>query len=144
MDRQTTIFTNPRAYERVIIFTSIAILALILPTIIHSQLITGSFVNMSLILVTFLIGPLEAVFLGLMPSVIALSSGLLPLPLAPAIPFIMISNTILVGIYYYLGRKNLIASIFIASFIKFLFLYGVTGSLVPLDNIFWYTQSIIN
>jgi hypothetical protein len=63
---------------------------------IHSQWITGPIVNVALILSVFLIGVRGAVLIGLLPSTIGLGSGLLPAVLAPMIPFIIISNIILV------------------------------------------------
>ena len=68
----------------------------------------------------------------------ALSSGLLPLPLAPMIPFIMIANAILVAVFYYLYKKSFVAAILIAAFLKFVFLYAVVTFLAQnlLDAIF--------
>ncbi|MDD2731115.1 MAG: hypothetical protein PHW33_03265 [Candidatus Portnoybacteria bacterium] len=114
---------------KALIFLALTVLAAYLPTIIHQQLITGPLVNMSLILAVFLVGPFEALVLGLLPSVFALTSGLLPLPLAPIVPFIMIGNAILVAVYHYLGKKRFVISIAIAGLLKFAFLYG-TASLL--------------
>lgn len=111
--------------RKILIFSVLAVLSAFLPTVIHSQMITGPLVNMAIILAVFLIGPLEAVFLGLMPSVLALTSGLLPLPLAPMVPFIMVSNALMVGVYHYLGKDKFAISIIVASFLKFLFLFGI-------------------
>ncbi len=129
-EQSINVLNSLKVKERIFIFSALAILAVYLPTIIHSQPITGSLVNMSLILAVFLVGPLEAVLLGLMPSVFALASGLLPLPLTPIVPFIMAGNAILVGIYYYLGRKNFGIAIAAAGFGKFLFLYAVINLLI--------------
>ncbi|MDD5289741.1 MAG: hypothetical protein PHT40_00895 [Patescibacteria group bacterium] len=63
---------------------------------IHSQWLTGPIVNMALILSVFLVGVRGAVLIGLLPSTIALGTGLLPAALAPMVPFIIISNIILV------------------------------------------------
>jgi hypothetical protein len=115
---------------KVLTLTVLMLITVYLPTVIHYQLITGPLINMALILAVFLVGPFEAVFLGLMPSVLALSSGLLPLPLAPIVPFIMISNAIMVGIYYYLGKKYFGISIVVASFCKFAFLYTIAQLLI--------------
>ena len=116
--------------EKVLIFSFLMVLVVYLPTVIHSQPITGSLVNMSLILAVFLIGPFGAVLLGLMPSVFALSSGLLPLSLIPMVPFIITGNAILIGVYHYLGRKNFYFSIAIAALCKFLFLFFSAGWLI--------------
>jgi len=124
------ILSSLKVKEKVFIFSALAILTVYLPTIIHSQPVTGSLVNMSLVLAVFLIGPLEALLLGLMPSVFALASGLLPLPLTPMVPFIMAGNAILVVIYYYLGRKHFGLAIIAAAFGKFLFLYAIASLLI--------------
>jgi len=62
----------------------------------HSQWITGPIVNAVLILSVFVIGARGALLIGMLPSTIALGTGLLPAVLAPMIPFIIISNSILV------------------------------------------------
>ena len=121
---------RPKIKEKVLIAVALVVLTAYLPTVIHNQLVTGPLVNMSLVLAVFLLGPFEAVFLGLMPSVLALVSGLLPAILAPVVPFIMISNAILIGVYHYLGKKKFSISIFAAAFLKFIFLYAVIGFLV--------------
>jgi hypothetical protein len=125
MINEQAIVQNSSLSRKILTFSALVILTAFLPTVIHSQFITGPLVNMALILAVFLLGPFEAVFLGLMPSVLALASGLLPLPLAPMVPFIMISNAILIGVYYYLGKKKFLISIAVASFLKFLFLFGI-------------------
>ena len=68
---------------------------------LHSQWITGPVVNMALILAVFLIGIRGALLIGILPSTIALGTGLLPAVLAPMIPFIIISNTLLILVIDY-------------------------------------------
>ncbi len=118
------VFNDLKTREKVASFSILAILALYLPTVISSQIITGTLVNMTLVLATFLIGPYVALLLGAIPSSLALLSGLLPLPLAPMVPFIIAGNAILVGTYHLLRNKNFIISIFTAGFLKFLFLFA--------------------
>lgn len=77
-------------------FLGITGVATILPFYLHLQWITGPIVNAALILVLFLAGIRSAMVLCLVPSLMALSGGLLPAVLAPVVPFVMISNTILV------------------------------------------------
>lgn len=84
---------NTRALAQ---FLALAGIAAFLPFVIHQQLITGPIVNAILILALFLVGIRSALTLCLIPSLIALAGGLLPAVLAPAVPFIMISNVILV------------------------------------------------
>lgn len=129
-EQSINVFAPIKIKTKILIFFILTVLVVYLPTIIHQQLITGSLVNTVLILAVFLVGPFEALFLGLLPSVFALTSGLLPLPLAPIVPFIMISNTIFVAIYHYFGRKFFFLAILAAGFLKFLFLYGAANILV--------------
>ncbi len=101
----------------------------IVPFYIHIQWITGPMVNALLILALFIIGIREAFILALIPSLMALSGGLIPAILAPVVPFIMLSNLIFI---YLIDRFSLILKnsdksywlgLFIASFTKFIFLY---------------------
>jgi len=80
-------------------------------------------VNAVLLISAVLTGPMEAIFLGLMPSTVALSTGLLPLPLAPMVPFIMIGNALLIAVFHYSYKKNIYVSIGIAALLKFAFLH---------------------
>jgi hypothetical protein len=101
---------------------------------IHSQWITGPIVNMALILTVSLLGVREALLIGLLPSVIALSIGLLPVALAPMIPFIIISNTVLVlTINWFKNHKsNYWVSLLIGSGLKFLFLFLASNLIIGL------------
>lgn len=96
----------------------------IVPAFIHNQWLTGPFVNALLILTCVLVGPMEAVILGLIPSTVALSSGLLPLPLAPMIPFIVISNAIFVAVFHYLNKKSFGLGVIAGAFLKYVFLFA--------------------
>ena len=75
-------------------FIILAGVALFLPFLIHLQWITGPIINALLILILFLVGIRSALVVALIPSLMALAGGLLPAVLAPAVPFIMISNVI--------------------------------------------------
>ena len=90
--------------------------------LLGQQAITGPIVNATLFISTILIDIKYAIFVGLIPSGIALSVGLLPLTLAPMIPFIMVANAILIVAFEGLRRKNYWLAVFSASTIKFLFL----------------------
>lgn len=105
-------------------FLSLMATAIILPSFIHNQFITGPIVNATLFLATFFIGARAAMLIGLVPSVVALSSGLLPLALAPVVPFIMISNALLILSFDGLRKFNNILAAFTACIVKYLFLYG--------------------
>jgi hypothetical protein len=91
-------------------FVVLSGLAIFLPFFLHLQLVTGPIINAILIITLFLVGIRSAMVLALVPSLMALSGGLLPPILAPAVPFIMISNMIFVltvdYIYQYFKDEN--------------------------------------
>lgn len=111
-----------------IILVSVALIA----PLFHQQIITGSIVNATLFISAILLGPSAGILVGLIPSVIALSVGLLPPVLAPMIPFIMIGNTILVLTFSALKDKDYWLGVFISSVLKFVFLYGTSSIVINL------------
>ncbi|MGM0629341.1 MAG: iron hydrogenase [Patescibacteria group bacterium] len=104
-------------------FAILLSLALFAP-LIGVQWITGPLVNASLFLATALTGVQGAVLIALMPSVLALSVGLLPAVMAPMVPFIMTGNVILVITFNYFKNKKMPVGVFMASVLKFVFLYA--------------------
>ncbi len=118
-------------YNYLLKFIALLALATGVPFLgIHSQWIVGPIVNATLILAVFLVGVRGAVLIGLLPSTIALSTGLLPAVLAPVIPFIIISNTLLVLVIDY-AKKYMayFPVLFIAASAKYLFLF-ITSSFI--------------
>ena len=111
------------AKVKILMFAIFLAILIVVPAFIHSQWIAGPVVNAVLLISVVLIGPMEAVFLGLMPSAVALSAGLLPLPLAPMIPFIMIGNVIFIATFYYARQINFFGGLGIAALLKFAFLH---------------------
>ena len=91
--------------------------------LIGQQSIAGPIVNAVLFISVILLGSQGAILVGLVPSLIALSVGLLPIVLAPMIPFIMLGNTILVVTFDYFKKKSYWLGIIVASLLKFLFLF---------------------
>ena len=116
--RQTRLF--------LLLFFTIAII----PLFIHAQWITGTIVNAILIFTCLKIGFRYALFLAFIPSMAALSTGLLPLAISPIIPFIVTGNIILLLIFHLLSRLNFITKLVIAAFFKFQFLYWSAHFLV--------------
>lgn len=112
-------------------FCAIMGVALTAP-LIHSQIITGPIVNAVLFVSTAFFGVQAAILVGLIPSLVALSIGLLPPVLAPMVPFIMVSNTILVMVFGCLKEKNYWLGVVSASILKFLFLAGTSSVVVNL------------
>ena len=108
-----------------------------------NQLITGSFVNMILILITIRAGIYSALATGLLSSVMAFL-----LQIGPIFPqlviFIAMSNLILVSVFYLLSflikpsnkKYMLVISVIISGVTKFLFLkFTIPWSLSIINNI---------
>jgi len=127
-----TLSLNKNIALSIIKFAVLLAIAVVTPALIHNQPITGPIVNAVLFLGVVLLGAQNAILLGLMPSVVALSFGLLPAPLAPMIPFIMLSNVILVITFSYLRKKNFWLGAIAASLIKFAFLYATSFAVINL------------
>jgi len=106
-------------------------LSVVLP-FFNLQLVTGPLINAILFIATVVLGWKKTLWICLFPSVIAFSVGLLPAILGPMIPFIMIGNMILVVVFNPLWRKNWWLGVGAASFLKFLFLFGMSRLLFGL------------
>ncbi len=89
------------------------------------QAVTGPLVNATLFLATIFLGVKSAVFFAIFPSIIALAIGLLPLPLAPFIPFIVTGNIILVLVFNRI-QDNYWLGVVLSSFLKFAFLFLIS------------------
>lgn len=108
---------------RLSIFATLLSVAIIAPILGgHQQWITGPIVNATLFLAVMFGSTSNALLIGIFPSTIALGVGLLPTVLAPLIPFIIVSNSILVTVYNALRRLNEPAAVILASFAKYAFL----------------------
>jgi len=103
--------------------------AVILPALLahtpQNQWITGTIVNALLFLAVWRVGIINAALVAALPSSIALLRGLLPAPMAVLIPYIIISNIILIAIFYALKKRRL-AGVVASSIAKFLFLFAIT------------------
>jgi len=88
------------------LFTLVLLLgiAIAAPMIFNQQLITGTIVNATIIVGVCLLGPTNALLIGLLPSSVALATGVLSPALAPMIPFIIVGNTILALTFHYLRK----------------------------------------
>lgn len=98
----------------------------------HQQIITGTLINAILFVATILLGYRAAILIGIIPSLIALSLGTLAAPLAPMLPFIIMSNIILILTFNFLKNKNYSLAVFASIFLKFLFLCSSTYFLLDL------------
>jgi len=113
---------------QLIAFVGIAALAPLFPM----QGLTGPIVNALLYIAVVMLGVQNAIIVGLLPSTIALSAGLLPAVLAPMIPFIIIGNVILVITFNYFYQRNFWSGVIMASIFKFVFLYATSNIVVGL------------
>ncbi|MDD4332777.1 MAG: hypothetical protein PHT51_01570 [Patescibacteria group bacterium] len=111
-------------------FLAMVGLVMLLPFYIHIQWFTGPIINALLILILILVGLRSALIACFIPSIMALTSGLLPAVFAPALPFIMISNVIFIlaidWIYYNFkdDKKGYWIGVFTGALLKFIFLYA--------------------
>jgi hypothetical protein len=120
---------NLSAMQSPLYFVFIFTLAVV-PLFIHSQWITGVLVNFILILSCFKYKIKATLPLAFIPSIAAVSGGLIPLPLTTFIPFIIVANIILVLIIHFIKAKYVI-SVSVAAFVKFAFLYWAANFLAP-------------
>ncbi|QQS61125.1 MAG: hypothetical protein IPN70_04540 [Candidatus Moraniibacteriota bacterium] len=89
----------------------------------QQQVFSGIMVNAMLFVATVILGVRAAVILAFLPSVIAFSMGTLPVALAPMIPYIMISNILLIFVFDFFRKKNYWLGMILASVGKFSFLF---------------------
>ncbi len=122
---------------RVIVLAQFIVLlsAAVFAPLVHNQIITGSIVNATLFVSAALLGLEGAILIGLLPSLFALTAGTLPMALAPLIPFIMLSNILLVLVFSSLGKADYWLKMVSAAVLKFIFLsavsYWVVNLLLP-------------
>ena len=100
--------------------------------LIKQQFVVGPIVNATLFISAATLGTAGAIMVGLVPSVISISVGLLPAVLAPVIPFIMISNAILVLVFGIFKKRNFFLGVVVASVVKYLFLYATSSIVISL------------
>jgi hypothetical protein len=113
------------------------IAAVIFPALLahtpHNQWITGTIVNAIIFLAVWRVGIVNAMLVAALPSSIALSRGLLPAPMAVLIPYIILSNVILIAAFYVL-KKYPLAGIVAASLVKFIFLFAITSFFIKIAS----------
>ncbi len=118
------------ARTNILLFSSLLLLSIFLPSLIHDQAITGPLINAILLIATITLGTSQAMTIGLLPSVVALSRGLLPIALAPIVPFIMLANALYVLVFASLKDRNFAQAVVLASVSKFALLYFVSQQLL--------------
>ncbi|HOX10709.1 MAG TPA: hypothetical protein P5323_01165 [Candidatus Moranbacteria bacterium] len=122
---------NVLAMDRSRIISAVWVVTLVgvamLAPLLHQQLITGTIVNATLFVAAIILGRRMGIMVGIIPSVIALTVGTLPAVLAPMVPYIMLSNALLILVFIFLKDKNYWLAVCAASFSKFIFLYMVSA-----------------
>ncbi|HNX11322.1 MAG TPA: hypothetical protein PKI61_04235 [bacterium] len=109
------------------------------PFFIHNQWITGPLVNAVLIIVLFLSGWRLAALVAFVPSLMALSGGLLLPIMAPLVPVIILSNLVFIStinyLYYRLkGNEPYWPAVVSGALFKFAFLFVVAKAVVKFLN----------
>ena len=110
-------------------FAGLASIAVFLPYVVPFQWVVGPIVNAVLILTLLKFGFRSAVAIAVIPSLMALSGGLLPIVLAPVVPFIMLGNIILILCvdWFYSNFKDKTkgywTGVIVGASLKFLFLF---------------------
>ncbi|MDD5489749.1 MAG: hypothetical protein PHP25_03680 [Candidatus Moranbacteria bacterium] len=119
--------------------------AIVLPALLahtpQNQWITGTIVNAILFLAVWRIGFVNTALVAILPSSIALFRGLLPAPMAVLIPFIILSNIIMIAAFYSVRKTNLgtkfpslVFAMSFASLLKFAFLFAVTSYFIKVAS----------
>ncbi len=132
MKIKTTVLSQPLVgYKtRDLVWTfGLVLAAVVAPALLahtpNNQWITGTIVNAILFVAAWRLGVANAILIAVLPSSIALMRGLLPAPMAMLIPYVIISNIILMSAFWVLKKKLLLAVV-VASLSKFAFLYLLT------------------
>jgi hypothetical protein len=110
------------------LLTGIAVAA----PLINQQMITGPLVNTVLFICVAILGLRWGLAIAMLPSIIALSVGLLPVVMAPMVPFIILGNFILVLVFHFFAGKNYWLGAISASLLKFVFLAGASALMAEL------------
>lgn len=96
----------------------------------NNQIITGTIVNASLLISVVLLGMSGSLLLCLLPSLISLSVGLLPIVMAPMVPFIILGNIVFVFTFDALRKRNYFLGLIPAALLKFSFLFLTSNFLI--------------
>ncbi len=125
-------------WPRLALFGLLLTLALLIPALGWPQPVAGPLVNALLLITVETLGLWPAIGLGMVTPLGGLLHGLLPLPLAVMIPFIMLGNATLVGVYSGLRTRSRWLALAVAATAKFALLYGAVTLLVvrPLELAF--------
>ena len=119
------------ARQKTIYFTVLMAIAIAAPYF-GNQFVTGPVVNATLLIAVALLGTREALLIAIFPSIIALATGTLPLPLAPQIPFIIGGNALFIAVFSLFKTRNYWLGAVTGSLVKFGFLFGTSTIITSL------------
>lgn len=105
-----------------IYFGTLTGIAVIMP-FFPFQGVTGPIVNAIILIAVIILGLNKALLICLLPSMIAFSTGLFPVVLAPMIPFIILGNMVLAFVFSKLYKNNFWVAVGLAAFAKFVFIF---------------------
>ena len=112
----------------------LSLIIFLVPFFVHQQFLTGPIINAALLLSLIYLGKSRAFFLALIPSTVALAHGLLPVALAPMVPFIMMSNCLYIEVFSRLYDREKLAkstlALIVASLVKTAFLFLIVKFLM--------------
>jgi hypothetical protein len=111
-------------WPRLAAFGLLLTLALLVPALGLPQPVTGPLVNALLLITVETLGLWPAIALGMVTPLGGLLHGVLPLPLAVMIPFIVLGNATLVSVYDALRGRNRWLALAVAAFAKFGVIYA--------------------
>lgn len=94
------------------------------------QAVTGTLVNAVLFIAAATLGAPAAILIGFLPSAISAATGALVPALEGMVPFIILSNALLVLSFSALGKNSYWKGAVLASFVKFAFLSIVSTFLI--------------
>ncbi len=105
------------------LFIAMIVLAPTIYFFIPSSLVIGAVVNSLLLLSTYYYGIKKSFVLAFFPSLIALTVGMLSVSFLYFVPFIMISNCLLMMVFHHY-RNHLQKALGYAALAKIIFLFG--------------------
>lgn len=123
---------------RTALFTALIIVAQAITTALGNTLVTGSLVNLILIISVMTCGFTSGLAVGVVSPVLAKLFGIGPL--WTIVPFIILGNAVLVAIWYFIANKNIvnttvarIIALVVGALCKFAVLYfGIVQIAIPL------------
>ncbi|MDD3711031.1 MAG: hypothetical protein PHP37_00265 [Patescibacteria group bacterium] len=126
MKKTKTLIINNEKVFILLQFLTLLSIATIAP-MIGNQLITGSIVNAILFITVMLLGVRAGILISIIPSFVALFSGIISITLIPIIPIVILGNILLILCFNFLKEKKYWIKIFFSSLLKFIFIFSFSN-----------------